>query len=81
MSSETVLSEDDEGKRVVNALGSDVGRIVEVNGENALVDPSPSITESIVTKLGWGGQENTDTYRLEGMDVGSVTSDEVHLRV
>jgi hypothetical protein len=81
MPRETVLTEDDEGKRVVNALGSDVGRIVEVREGDALVDPSPSITESIVAKLGWGGQEDTETYRLEEIDVGSVTSDEIHLRL
>jgi sporulation protein YlmC with PRC-barrel domain len=79
MSSQTILTEDDEGKRVVNARGDEVGRLVDVEHGNAYVDPDPGITETLMSKLGWGDGHDDDTYRLDPDHVETVTDDEIRL--
>lgn len=80
MSSETVLTEDDEGKRVINSLGDTVGRVIEVEHGTAHIDPDPGLTEKLKSKLGWGDEEDTETYRLDQDSIEAVTSDEIRLR-
>jgi sporulation protein YlmC with PRC-barrel domain len=79
MSNETVLTEDDEGKRVVNSHGDDVGRVVEVRQGTAHVDPDPGITDTLMSKLGWGDGQDEDTYRLDSSSIETVTDDEIRL--
>lgn len=78
MSTDVTLSEEDEGKKVVTASGDDVGRVVEVKGGSAYVDPDPGLTDTIMSKLGWGDQDE-DTYRLESSAIDTVTDDEIHI--
>ena len=78
MTHETVLSESDEGKRVVNALGDDVGRVVEVREGVAYVEPDPTMTETLMSKLGWG-EDDSETYRLEAENIDEVDDEAVHL--
>ena len=73
------LSEADEGKRLVTESGDEVGRIIEVRGDTAYVDPDPGMFDSIKSKLGWGDVDE-DTYPLSGDDVAEVTDDRVRLR-
>lgn len=68
----------DEGKRVVNADGDEVGIIADVEHGTAHVEPDPGMTDSIKAKLGWG-DSGEDTYPLQEEAVGRVTDDEVRL--
>lgn len=77
MSSRTQLTEHDEGKRVVNARGDEIGRVIEVEHGDAYADPDPGLTETFVSKLCWGDGQDEDTYRLDGNHIDAVTDDEV----
>lgn len=78
MQDDTTLSESDEGKTVVNAHGDEIGKVVEVQGGHAHVDPDPGITDSIMSTLGWD-ESDEDTYRLDSSAIESVTDDEVRI--
>jgi len=78
MSSNTTLTDDDEGKRVVNQNGDEVGMVASVEGGDAHVDPDPGITDSIKSKLGWEDADE-DTYRLPSDSIQEVTDDEIRL--
>lgn len=74
----TTLSEDDEGKKVVDENGNDVGMVTRVEGTTAYVDPDPGITDRIMSSLGWEGSEE-DEYALTEDRIETVTDDEVRL--
>jgi len=80
MSNGATLSDSDEGKKVVNASGESIGRVVEVRGDTAHVDPDPGMTDTIKSKLGWG-ESDEETYRLQASRIDTVTDDEVRLDV
>ena len=74
------LEEGDEGKRVRNTDGTEVGRIVEVTDEGrGYVEPDPTLTETIKAKLGWG-EVTADAHPLDEGSIEKITDDEVHLR-
>ncbi|WP_254536299.1 PRC-barrel domain containing protein [Halomarina litorea] len=75
---QTRFSESDEGKKVVNANGDTVGRIVEVRSGTAYVDPDPSIADTLLSKLGWAEMDE-DTYPLRADRISAITDDEVRL--
>lgn len=53
--SERVIPEsDDQGKDVVDTGGQEIGMVADVEGDTMHVDPHPSVTESIKSKLGAG---------------------------
>ena len=79
MSSEHNLTESDEGKKVVDQNGDDVGTVVKVDAGQAWVDPDPSVTDKVMTKLGWGSRDE-DSYRLDTDAIQTVTDDEIRLR-
>jgi len=72
-------SDSDEGKKVVNAHGETIGRITEVRGGTAHVDPDPGMMDTMKSKLGWGDADQ-DAYPLKSSDVTEITDDEVHVR-
>ena len=74
----TRLTEQDEGKTVINADGEEVGIISGFRGGQAYVDPDPGITDKIMSKLGWQDADEDD-YAREADHVEQVTDDEVHL--
>lgn len=76
---ENVITEDDEGKSVVNADGDEIGIVSEVRNDTAYVDPDPGIGENIKSKLGWGSAD-ADDYPLDRASIEAVTDDEVRLR-
>lgn len=78
MQDEVTMTDDDEGKRVNNANGDEVGRVVEVEHGTAHVEPDPGLTDAILSKLGWGDSDE-DTYRLDSSSVEAVTDDEIRL--
>jgi len=79
MSSNITITDDEEGKRVLNARGDEIGRVTEVRNGVAYVDPDPSITDTIKAKLGWGEKDDEEAFRLDPSNVEAVTDDEIHL--
>ena len=72
------FTDDDEGKRVVNADGDQIGLIETVEHGTVHVNPDPGITDSIKSKLGWGDADG-ETYELDESNVESITDDEIRL--
>jgi len=79
MQPNTDFTASDEGKNVVNENGEMIGRIVEIEQNGAYVDPDPSVTDTIMSKLGWGSRDE-GTYLLDADHVETITDDEVRLR-
>ncbi|OIB58428.1 hypothetical protein [Natrialba sp. SSL1] len=77
--SQDALTTADEGKRVLNIDGTEVGRIVAVEEGRGYVDPDPSLTKTIKAKLGWG--DITDgAHPLDEGSIEEITEDTVRLR-
>ena len=74
----TELTEDDEGKTVINADGDEIGVISGFRGGQAYVDPDPGMTDKIMSTLGWADVDEED-YALNESQVEHVTDDEVRL--
>lgn len=72
------FSEEDEGKKVVNATGEDIGMVKKVQGDRAHVDPSPGLTDAIRSKLGWT-EAGDDDYVLESDRVEMIDEDTIRL--
>jgi hypothetical protein len=77
--STTQLTEDDEGKKVVSTDGDEIGRITEVRGGTAYVNPDPGMFDTVKAKLNWG-DAGEDSYPLEADHVADVTDNEIRLR-
>jgi hypothetical protein len=75
----TNLTADDEGKQVLYQ-GDAVGRVVEIEGGTAYVDPDPGITETVSSKLGWA-DASADDITLHENSIVEVTDDEVRIDV
>lgn len=73
------VTDDEEGKRVVNADGDDIGIVATVRDGRAYVDAEPVVTDAVMAKLGWRDVED-DTYPLDPDDVAEITDDEIRLR-
>lgn len=77
-SSETAVNvtEDDEGKSVVNTYDERLGIVAEVRDGTLYVDPDPGLTEKITSSLGWGDTDD-DTYPVEADEIEKINDDEV----
>jgi hypothetical protein len=73
------VTDDDEGKRVVDSGGRKVGMVTEVRSGTAYVNADPGLTDTIRSKLGWG-DASKDDYALEENRIDSVTDDEIRLK-
>lgn len=73
------VTDDDEGKLVVDSHGQEIGMITEVRSGTAYVNADPGLADTIRSKLGWGDADEDD-YPLEGTRIHTVTDDEVRLR-
>ena len=76
------LTIDEEGKRVVNTNGEEIGVIDEVGAGVAYVEPGAEMSESIKSRLQRdrdvaGGMER---YQLDEDHVDEITDDEVRLQ-
>lgn len=76
----TGLTEDDEGKPVVDAGGEAVGMVEEVSGNTAYIDPEPGLVDRIKTTLGWGDADE-ENYPIDDENIDQVTDDEVRLSI
>jgi hypothetical protein len=72
-------TDDDEGKPVVNAEGEQIGVVAAVRQGTAYVDPDPTITDQITSKLGWADVDE-DHYPLDETKIETITVDEIRLR-
>lgn len=72
------LSEEDEGKQIVDSNGQQIGMVTTVESGTAYVDPDPDLTDSIKSTLGWGDVDQDD-YKLESDQIETVTDDEIRL--
>lgn len=73
------VTDDDQGKTVVDSSGEKIGMVTEVRSGKAYVNADPSLTDSIRSKLGWGDDDDSD-YELEESRIDSVTDDEIRLK-
>jgi hypothetical protein len=73
------VTDDDEGKRVVDSSGRKIGMVTEVRSGKAFVDADPGLTDTIRSKLGWG-KADKDDYELEGDRIDDITDDEIRLK-
>lgn len=75
----TTFTAADEGKRVLNADGTEIGRIVAVEEGHGYVATDPSLVDTIKAKLGWG-DVTADAHPLDEGSIDEITDDAVHLR-
>lgn len=73
------FTDEDEGKRVVNADGDEVGIIKSVEGGTAYVDPDPNIADSFKSAIGWADADE-ETYALNENNVEAITDREIQVR-
>jgi len=73
------VTDDDQGKAVVDSMGQTIGMVTEVRSGTAYVDADPGLTDTIRSKLGWGGA-GKDDYPLEEERIHTITDDEIRLK-
>jgi hypothetical protein len=71
-----IPNSDDQGKTVVDTAGTELGVVTEVDDNNIYVDPEPSLTEKVMSKLGWGDADEDD-YVIESDAISRITDDQV----
>ncbi|WP_290813069.1 hypothetical protein [Halovivax sp.] len=64
---EPTLTDDDVGKTVVDAAGTELGIVAQVDGDTASVDPNPSVLEHTLAKIGWEREGDEDYAVTEDM--------------
>lgn len=79
MQNGVTLTEDDQGKNVVNSNDDRVSRVIEVEHGEAHVDPDPGLTDTIRSELGWG-EDDEGNSRLETSSIETVSDSGIHLR-
>jgi len=73
------ITDDDEGKAVVDSTGRKIGMVTEVRSDTAYVNADPGLTDSIRSKLGWN-DASEDDFALEADRIHTVTDDEIRLK-
>ena len=72
------LSDDEVGKKVIDAEGKELGLVAKVEGSRASVDPNPSAAEHLLAKIGVEGEDDEDYLVTEEM-IDRVGDDEIVL--
>ncbi len=73
------ITEEDEGKKVIDSGGDEIGMVTEVKSGTAYVNADPSLADTIRSKLGWNEADQED-YPLDESSIDTVTDDEIRLR-
>ena len=73
------VTDDDQGKAVVDSSGQKIGMVTEVKSGTAYVNANPGIADTIRSKLGWGDADEDD-YALEEDHIDIITDDEIRLK-
>lgn len=79
MASRQSITDQEEGKRVVDANGNKIGVVSGVRGTKLYVDPDPGLTDKVMSALGWDHIDEDD-YPLDESRIGSISDDEVRLK-
>ncbi|WP_226480035.1 hypothetical protein [Natrinema amylolyticum] len=76
------LTVDDEGKRVVNTNGKEIGVVQDVDAGVAYVEPGPEMTDSIKSRLRRDRDvaDGMENYRLDEEYINEITADEIRLQ-
>lgn len=72
-----MVTEDEEGKRVVDAHGEEIGAVSAVREGTLYVDPNPGLTETITSSLGWG--DGDESHPIEEERIERITDDAVEI--
>lgn len=75
----TELTSVDEGKRVLNADGTEVGRLVRVDDGYRYVNPDPTVVTTVRAKLGLR-LDGAAPHPLDAGSIEEITDDAVRLR-
>lgn len=75
----TTLTDDDVGKKVVDAEGKELGIVAKVEEGRAAVDPNPSVAEHVMAAVGWEGEDEEDYTVTEDM-IDRKDDDDIVLR-
>ncbi|MDG5819177.1 hypothetical protein [Natronococcus sp. A-GB7] len=75
----TTLSDDDVGKKVIDAEDKELGIVAKVEDGRASVDPNPSVAEHLLAKIGVEGEDDEDYLVTESM-VDRVDDDTIVLQ-
>ncbi|QLG50521.1 hypothetical protein [Natrinema halophilum] len=73
------LSQDEQGKDVVDENAQQIGMIAEVEGQTAYVDPEPGLTDRLRARMNWGGHGDED-YPIDSSQIKEITDDQVVIR-
>ncbi|ELY89773.1 hypothetical protein [Natrinema altunense] len=73
------LSQDEQGKDVIDESGQQIGMVAEVEGQTAYVDPEPGLTDRLKARMDWGGHGDDD-YPVDAAQITEITADEVVIR-
>ncbi|GAB3666522.1 PRC-barrel domain containing protein [Halopiger thermotolerans] len=73
------ITKADEGKRVLNTDGTEVGRLVEVRDGRGYVEPDPSFVDTLKAKFGWG-EASANAHPLDEGSIAEITDDAIYLR-
>lgn len=73
------ITEEEVGKKIVDSNGNEVGLVTEVRHGTAYVDADPSLTDKLMSKLGWEHTDD-DAYPLQKSKIAEITDDEIRLR-
>lgn len=73
------VTDDDQGKAVVNSNGDKIGMVTEVKAGTAYINADPGLADTIRSKLGWSDADEDD-YALNEEHIHTVTDDEIRLR-
>lgn len=72
------LTDDDQGKEVVDAAGTTLGLVTDVRGEAAYVDPDPGLVETIKADLGWT-EADSDEYTVDQSAIERKDGEKLYL--
>lgn len=75
----TSPAEADEGKRVVDEHGNEIGVVSGVRAGKLYVDPDPGIADSVLATLGWENIDEDD-YAVDRSDIDAIDDDEIRLK-
>jgi len=73
------LTDDDEGKTVVDATGRRLGLVTKVVDDTAYVDPQPGLAEKLKAAVGWGDAD-AEEYTVHQDAIEARGDDELRLR-
>ena len=76
------LTVDDEGKRIVNTNGKEIGVVETVEMGVAYVEPGPEMADSIKSRLRRDRDvaDGMENYQLDEDHIDEITDDELRLQ-